>query len=739
MSNSQDENGPSASSGTRVPRRLGGFELIEQIGRGGMGSVFKAHQVDLDRPVAVKVLSPRLARNKEFVEQFLREARAAGRLNHRSIVAAIDVGECEGFYYFAMEYVDGETLAQLIKREGPLPEDRAIQIVAEVAEALEAARHRGLIHRDIKPDNIMISRDGRVRVTDFGLAKLIDAEGSSPGDSRFLGTPAFMAPEQVRSEPDIDCRADIFSLGVTFYQMLTGKLPFTGGNTVAIAAAVITEPLPSIRKLRPDASLAVCRVVEKMTAKNRDDRYATPADVPTALEAAAAPKLRGRQAAVRPSGPARRVAPRRRKAPVGTYVFIGVAIAALLGILIVLLSQPPSRPRPQPKAPPTVAPSTVASPTTRTPSVAKPGERLFERLQAAVADAERYAADHPKSYASQIRKYRSIMDGFPPNQQVYLPREGLDLIEGIGKAIKRIREQARQSGLAELKEREQRAQALLKAGKVADAIRLLDTFPAELQNETVEAGLAALRRDTYDHIEKLYRALTAQAKALAEKKQFAKAKAVLATVAAWRIPEFTERAKAAAEGIDDLEAQQDDEAAAKARLAFPKHGLAIMARLAAREYAEAEGLIAKALVDPELKAVSDKFRDLQTILRACRDVLSRAGIGAKMYKPGQVVRVAGVAGQFVRVHDGKIYLRVSAGTGAEADTAVVAKTLGELKTAEMVGLAATGYGDNKQQAMSAIALFILAEGNAAAARQGLDAAVAKGLDVAAARDLVDRY
>ncbi|NQT86650.1 serine/threonine protein kinase, partial [bacterium] len=271
---------------TRIPKELSGFELIEKIGQGGMGSVFRATQKDLGRDVALKVLAPRLGQNERFVQRFLREARAAGRLSHPNIVAAIDVGESQGYYYFAMEFVDGESLAQLIAREGPLPVSQALAIATDVARALEHAQERGLIHRDIKPDNILIDRDGRVRVADFGLAKMIGKD-AEPGGKPFVGTPAYVAPEQIRSEADIDCRADIFSLGVALFEMLAGQRPFTGANPVAVAAAVASEPLPSIRKIRGDAPMAVARILERMTAKDRSGRYATASELIAALDHAA--------------------------------------------------------------------------------------------------------------------------------------------------------------------------------------------------------------------------------------------------------------------------------------------------------------------------------------------------------------------------------------------------------------------------------------------------------------------
>jgi serine/threonine-protein kinase len=717
-----------------VPRRLGGFELIEKIGRGGMGSVFKAHQVDLDRTVAVKVLSPRLARNDEFVEQFLREARSAGRLNHPNIVAAIDVGESDGVYYFAMEYVDGETLAQELKRQGPLPEERAIAIAVEVAKALDAAHQRGLIHRDIKPDNIMLARDGRVRVTDFGLARMVDPDGRPTTDSsRFIGTPAYMAPEQVKGQPDVDCRADIFSLGVTLFQMLTGERPFTGPNTVSLAAAVITEPLPSIRQRRPDVSLAICRVVEKMTAKDPAERYATPADVIAALQqAASAPKLRGRAPAAQ-----RRPAPRRRKSSSAGLVIAVAAVVAGLIVLGLILSEQGRSPQPPPQ------PRTKSPPRTKTPTpepgpptpAATPGEELFGRLQAAMANAERYAQEHPKAYASQLERYRQILNDFPPDQQVYLPREGIQLIEQASERIQSIRDQAKQAAETELQRRRQRAKALLDAGRVPQALRLFDTFPTELKTPAVEAELAAERQKFLEQLATLYESIDQQAEALAKEETYDQAIALYRGVMDWGLREFTERAEVGIAEIEDLMAERDTELARQARRAWPKHARRILELLHQRQYDAAEDAVAAARVDPELEPVREKFGELGEITRAAKQILARAETGAKQHEPGDTLRVGGVAGSFVRVHEGKIFLKVRAGS----DTAHVAKPLRELRAQELVDLALKTYGEDQSPAVVPVALFLLADDKPDAARRGLEAAQDRGEDVAHALDLVRRY
>jgi predicted Ser/Thr protein kinase len=202
------------------------LEILELLGRGGMGAVYKARQKDLDRLVALKVLPVRGSADPEFSERFIREAQALARLNHPNIVAIYDFGRRDKFHFFIMEYVDGVNLRQ-VERTGGISPQQALAIVPQICEALQYAHDKGIVHRDIKPENILLDREGKVKIADFGLAKLMgrcqDFTLTQPGHT--MGTPHYMAPEQVEHPSDVDHRADIYSLGVVFYEMLTGELP----------------------------------------------------------------------------------------------------------------------------------------------------------------------------------------------------------------------------------------------------------------------------------------------------------------------------------------------------------------------------------------------------------------------------------------------------------------------------------------------------------------------------------
>ncbi len=272
----------------RPAQQIPGFQILSKLGRGAMATVYKARQLSLDRIVAVKVLPKRLSENKEFVDRFYREGRAAARLNHPNIVQAIDVGEAAGYHYFVMEYIDGKTVYDLITDGKFLEESEAIRIILQTAQALEHAHARGFIHRDVKPKNIMLTKNGMVKLADMGLAREVnDYETAQSEAGRAYGTPYYISPEQIRGEINIDFRADIYSLGATFYHMVTGKIPFEGATPSAVMHKHLKEPLVPPDHLNPKLSAGIGEVIEVMMAKRREDRYPSTHDLIEDLESVA--------------------------------------------------------------------------------------------------------------------------------------------------------------------------------------------------------------------------------------------------------------------------------------------------------------------------------------------------------------------------------------------------------------------------------------------------------------------
>jgi len=271
------------------PLAIPGVELIEKIGRGSQAVVYKGRQVAMDRVVAVKVMLGEAARDPAARERFLDEIRAAARLQHNNIVQAYDAGEVDGHVYFLMEMVDPpRTVADLLQeRGGPLEEEEALRIVIQVAEALAHAHARGFIHRDVKPKNIMLTPDGVAKLADMGLARRID-DGTFEEIGKAFGTPYYIAPEQVVGNPDIDFRADIYSLGATFYEMLTGRPPFTGRTPQQIMQKHVKAPLVPPDHVNPDLSSGASEVVELMMSKRPEDRYRSTDDLLVDLRLVAA-------------------------------------------------------------------------------------------------------------------------------------------------------------------------------------------------------------------------------------------------------------------------------------------------------------------------------------------------------------------------------------------------------------------------------------------------------------------
>ena len=269
-------------------QQIPGFQILGKLGSGAMATVVKARQLSLDRTVAVKILPKKLSENKEFGDRFYKEGRAAARLNHNNIVQAIDVGEAGGYHYFVMEYIDGRTVYDDLAAGKRYPEKEGLQIVIQVARALEHAAERGFVHRDVKPKNIMLTKQGVAKLADMGLAReTSDAQAARDEEGKAYGTPYYISPEQIRGERQIDIRADIYSLGATFYHMVTGRLPFEGSTPAAVMHKHLREALVPPDHIVPSLSTGVGEVIEAMMAKNRDERYANVSDLLTDLEAIA--------------------------------------------------------------------------------------------------------------------------------------------------------------------------------------------------------------------------------------------------------------------------------------------------------------------------------------------------------------------------------------------------------------------------------------------------------------------
>jgi eukaryotic-like serine/threonine-protein kinase len=331
----------------------GRYAVLERVGSGGMAEVYRARDELLGREVAVKVLSERFSRDRSFVERFRREAQSAANINHPNIVSLYDYGADGGTYYIVMEYIDGQTIADIIHSEGPLLPERAAEIAADVAQALSRAHSTGLVHRDIKSSNIMLTSSGQTKVTDFGIARALggDGEQTMTQTGMVIGTAAYLSPEQAQGNP-VDPRSDVYSLGVVVFEMLTGRTPFGGDSPLAIAYKHVREEPPRPSSINPHIPESLDAITLKALAKNPDNRYSSAAEMREDLgrylngQKVLATPLLADETMVAPAGTGTQVMPEAayddydegRKRGAGRYVLIALALLALAALIGWLLA-----------------------------------------------------------------------------------------------------------------------------------------------------------------------------------------------------------------------------------------------------------------------------------------------------------------------------------------------------------------------------------------------------------------
>jgi hypothetical protein len=322
------------------------YVIEEVLGTGGMASVYRAQDKLLERPVALKVLHEHFSHDPEYVERFRREARAIAKVSHPNIVTVIDRGEFEDSQFIVFEHVPGETLKDVVAREGPLPVEEALAFAHQVARALAYAHERGIVHRDVKPHNVLVDADGGAKVTDFGLAHSLDLEHDITQTGTLLGTCDYISPEQASGQA-VDERSDQYSLGVLLYELLTGEVPYPAESYMAAALRHMRDPVPSVRERRPDIPGRVDELVQRAMAKRPEGRFPSTSALVAALEACLAEVggerpsdraptqvVRRAQSARRPGRPGRRSRQLRSSLPLLLALLVVLAGAGLLGYIV---------------------------------------------------------------------------------------------------------------------------------------------------------------------------------------------------------------------------------------------------------------------------------------------------------------------------------------------------------------------------------------------------------------------
>ncbi len=506
--------------------RIGGYEVMVKLGQGAMGRVYKARQVDTGRIVALKVLPRRLSKNVRFLERFMREAEAMAKLDHKNIVQALDVGQADDYHYFAMEFVDGPSVKDLMARHGPIEEEQALRICVQVARALQHANEFGIIHRDIKPSNIMITRDGTVKLCDLGLAK----ETGSEEDNQLtlqgtaVGTAYYISPEQARGLPNLDIRSDIYSLGATLYHMLVDEVPFEGASPAVVMTKHVTEVLPSPKDHNLALSDHVCHIVEKMMAKDPDMRYQLPSEVIEDMELA----LDGRPPAASLSAylaadstaesPAVTEAPLagqevQVRAPAwlaNPFVGVGALVTSVAFACVV------------------VAIGVAASSRRTREAVDAYCRRLYSH-------ADSFATRHPSDFQSIISKLEMVRDVAEDSDYAGLAAQKLQTV------MKRL-SQAAEPAFRALKEE---ADGLVESKQFAKAFAVWDRFPSQYLAGEWRDKIAG-EKARYTRLAKLeYERLDAQAKRFMEDGNVAAAIETYRTAEQFNVPEISELASAA--------------------------------------------------------------------------------------------------------------------------------------------------------------------------------------------------
>jgi tRNA A-37 threonylcarbamoyl transferase component Bud32 len=307
------------------------YELEELVGKGGMSSVYRARDRLLERMVAIKLLHEHYSRDEDYVERFRREARAAAKLSHPNIVTVIDRGEADGRQFIVFEYIDGQNLKQLVESQGRLPVRTALELAIEAGRALVFAHESGLVHRDVKPQNILLG-NGDVKVTDFGIARSLDVKSGLTQTGTVLGTSDYIAPEQATGQ-QVSALSDVYSLGVVLYELLAGEPPYPGESFVAVAMRHVNDPVPSIETMRPDVPLRLDAALRRAMAKSPADRFGSMADFVAELEACLAGLGRpdSDHTAIMAAVPAPRAPRRTRRRRLSPLLVLLLGLAAIGG------------------------------------------------------------------------------------------------------------------------------------------------------------------------------------------------------------------------------------------------------------------------------------------------------------------------------------------------------------------------------------------------------------------------
>ena len=586
---------------------VGSYKVLSKIGEGGMGVVYKAQHTETGQQVALKVLPPALARNQTLLKRFMREAETTRTLQHENIVRCIELGvdKERKLHYFAMEFIEGEDLAKRIKSLRRIPESEALSIALQIARALAHASGKGLVHRDVKPQNIMMTPTGTAKLLDLGLARNVETQDTRLTQAGlFAGSPHYASPEQAQGERETDIRSDIYSLGATLYHMVTGKTPFTGDSPGAVLAQVVSSSLPWPSEICSDVSESTSRVIEKAMARDKNERYQNPAQMIDHLEAAIDGRplpsdeiLRGKSVIVRSGG--RRVRTQRSlervqaRSSAGTvYGVIGGVIALAVVLIVVFTSGGGSDTR----LPAPARSASLKAPVVPAP-VKKP-ENKDKRLQEMLDYATEYAATNPDEYERAITNFRKVQ------------REGrgtrFELLADT--KAQEIRDRRKKIAADALDAAEKKASAAFEASDLDAALAAFDNVPPHLR-VAVQTEIDSKRRAILDRGKRLARDLADAVDAALARNDIATAKTALKELSSLRYTAeqvaLSNKVRTLAARIRAAEQLRRTTAASKAVEALPPLLSQYEQALKKGEYAAARTMVADASKDRAFASVVD--------------------------------------------------------------------------------------------------------------------------------------
>ncbi len=644
---------------SRRRHSIEGYEIISKLGKGGMGAVYLARRLSLNKLVAIKVLPPKLASNKDYLTRFRREAEATAKLNHPNVVQAYDVGESNGYNYFVMEYVEGETIKDILERTGVTDEPRALEIAIQIVDALKHAWAHGIVHRDIKPANIMISKTGQAKLCDLGLAIDVATDHAITRSGVIMGTPYYLSPEQARSEP-LDTRSDIYSFGATLFHMLTGVVPFEGDTPAVILTKHLTEAVPDPLARNPVLSRGVCFIVTKMMAKDREARYQDPEELLRDLvELKEQGYLTGKRYAAESELLAAARAARRRR--IATTLAVTVLFCGSVGFAAVRLGGDFWRrtwARAREKQREIVAEIQKRAEEGGAEKAKHRAQELASRADRTYEEAERYRAENPRDLDGARDRFADITAKYPGTAAAQSARAQVAAIEAA------IDEEAKALYLSIHREARERRDA----GRFAEARAALERFPDRYARTRWPAEIEKLRVFIDEAARQRFADGLATARERRAAGDFDGARAVLVPALAFGLDDIKVATEAELAAIEAERAAHEGDAARAAESAVARAFAAAFDAAAARcredrfeEAAVEADRLARATPDgPPRTAVDALVRDVRALAaaRAALEARLRARVGERVR-----LRIGGVerAGVLVDVRDGKIRLREDIG------------------------------------------------------------------------------